>query len=359
MKSITLEKIIRFAIGIGGLSIAGIILYNYSTIVGYAAAAILLSYILDPIVNRLQSWGLNRTLSIALTLSTVILFLVFVSTSIIPIIGTEMIALTSQLDIQNLQVIASKIEEQLVERYEFIPPNFLTENITQGINENLNFGRLSDVVSNVIGVFTNVFSAFLVIPFATFFFLKDGTMIRRRILRLVPNKYFETTLSLLDKVEKRLSIYFKSILLQSFLVATFSYLFLSIAGLGNALSVGIAVGVANTIPYFGPILGYGLSAVVSILETGDFSLVGYCLLAIFAVQIMDNVIFQPLIFSKSADMHPVAILFIILIGAQTAGILGMLIAIPIATTIKITINQISWSLKNYRIFKSEVSSGGA
>ncbi|MDZ7682406.1 MAG: AI-2E family transporter [Fodinibius sp.] len=67
---------------------------------------------------------------------------------------------------------------------------------------------------------------------------------------------------------------------------------------------------------------------------------------------LDNIILQPIIFSRSADMHPVAILFIIMIGAETAGILGMLVAIPIATIIKITFNQVRWSLNNYYVFRS-------
>jgi len=79
------------------------------------------------------------------------------------------------------------------------------------------------------------------------------------------------------------------------------------------------------------------------------------ILAVLFAQILDNAILQPLIFSKSADMHPVAILFIILIGAQTAGILGMLVAIPIATIIKITINQITWSFNNYYVFRNSDS----
>jgi predicted PurR-regulated permease PerM len=115
------------------------------------------------------------------------------------------------------------------------------------------------------------------------------------------------------------------------------------------------VGLANTIPYFGPIIGYILSIIVSIIEVGDFSLVLPCVLAILFVQLLDNLLFQPLIFSRSADLHPVAILFIILIGAETAGILGMLIAIPIATIIKITINQISWSLNNYHVFRARTT----
>ena len=119
--------------------------------------------------------------------------------------------------------------------------------------------------------------------------------------------------------------------------------------------MGISVGIANTIPYFGPIIGYVLSIIISIVETGDFSLVLYCVVAIFIVQMIDNLIFQPYLFSRSADMHPVAILFIILIGAETAGILGMLIAIPLATTIRITINQIIWSFNNYQVFRLDQS----
>src|SRR5699024_515629 len=133
-----------------------------------------------------------------------------------------------------------------------------------------------------------------------FFFLKDGSKIRRDALRFVPNKYFETTLSLIDKIETRLGIYFRSVLLQSILVAFSSWLALTIAGLNNALSVGIAVGLANTIPYFGPIIGYILSIIVSIIEVGDFSLVLPCVLAILFVQLLDNLLFQPLIFSRSA-----------------------------------------------------------
>ena len=79
------------------------------------------------------------------------------------------------------------------------------------------------------------------------------------------------------------------------------------------------------------------------------------MVAIFIVQMIDNLIFQPYLFSKSADMHPVAILFIILIGAETAGILGMLIAIPLATTVRITIMQIIWSFNNYQIFRLDQS----
>lgn len=353
MKNITLERVVKALLVLAGISVIGLLMYNYSTLLGYAVIAMIFSYILDPLVNRMQSAGLNRTFSIVLTLSALGLILVWISTNVIPIVANQMVELAGQLNVQNIENITRQIEYRITQKFGFLPEGFLSDNLIDVLQELFDVGEIPTALSNIIGIFTNIFSAAIIIPFATFFFLKDGSKIRRDLLQIVPNKYFETTLSLIDKIESRLGLYFRAVMLQSFIVAFASYIALSIVGLNNALSVGIAVGIANTIPYFGPIIGYVLSIIVSIIEVGNFSLVLPCVLAILFVQMLDNIVLQPLIFSKSADMHPVAILFIIMIGAETAGILGMLVAIPIATIIKITFNQISWSLNNYYVFRSE------
>lgn len=352
MKRLTLDRLIKAGLGLAGIAVLFYLLYYFGTLVGYAVIAILITYLLDPVVSRIQTTGINRTWAIVLTLSTLILLLVWISTSIFPVIANQMVELAGQLNVQTIQSITRQVEERLIEIFSFLPERFLSSNITQMLQGLFDIGQLPTALSNLIGLFTNIFWAALVIPFATFFFLKDGTKIRRDILRLVPNKYFETTLSLIDKIETRLGIYFRSVMLQSLIVALASWFGLSIVGLNNALSVGIAVGLANTIPYFGPAIGYILSITVSIIEVSNFSLVLPCIIAIFMVQLLDNLILQPAIFSRSAEIHPVAILFIIMIGAEVAGILGMLVAVPIATTIKITINQIRWSINNYYVFRS-------
>lgn len=355
LNNITLEKFVKTIIAILAIVAVSLIAYNFINLIAYAIIAMLLSYMLDPVVNRMQAAGMNRTFAITVTLASVILIIIWISTSVIPIIANQMAGLTRQLNVDTLIFVATQIETLIRENFEFIPEGYLRDNITLLAENFFNMGRFTDLLGNMIGIFTNLFAAFLVIPFATFFFLKDGYRIRRDILSLVPNKYFETTLSLVDKIETRLGIYFRSVTIQCSLVGIVSWIALSIAGLNNAVSVGITIGVANSIPYFGPIIGYILSIVIAIIETGDFSLVIPCILAVFVAQVLDNLVFQPLIFSKSADIHPVAILFIILIGAQTAGILGMLVAIPIATIIKITIKQITWSFNNYFVFRKSAA----
>jgi len=355
LKNLTLENVVKLILAIGTVLLIGLIAFNFSNLIAYLVIAMLISYMLDPVVNRMQASGMNRTLAITLTLASVILVIVWGSTTIIPIVANQMAGLARQLNIENLRFIADQIEIAIISNFDFLPQGFLRDNIA-ALSDNLfNVGRFSDILGNLIGIFTNLFAAFLIIPFAVFFFLKDGHKIRRDLLQFVPNKYFETVLSIIDIIETRLGHYFRSVFVQCTLVGIVSWLTLSVAGLNNAASVGITIGIANSIPYFGPIIGYILSIIISIVETGDFSLVIPCILAVLVAQILDNVVFQPLIFSRSAEMHPVAILFIIMIGAQTAGILGMLIAIPIATIIKISFNQISWSLNNYYVFRLDSS----
>lgn len=353
MRKFTLERFFRGLLLVLFISVALLLLYRFSTIVAYVLIALVFSYIFEPVVNRMQVAGFTRTIAVVLVVVSFILLLVWVSTTIAPTVGNQIVTFATQLNLETIQVIADQIETEVLAVVPFIGEGQIKESITRFTDTLLNVGDFQKTVGNALGLFANIFTAVLIIPVATFFFLKDGSLLRRQLLELVPNKYFETTLTIINKIETRLIIYFKGVMIQSTLVALITWSLLSLAGLNNALSVGLAVGLANTIPYFGPIIGYILSIIIAIFETGDFSLVPYCILAILIAQMVDNIILQPLIFSKSADMHPIYILFFILIGAEVAGWIGMLLAIPTATIFRIMITEINWSLNNYHVFKSD------
>lgn len=353
MKNLSIEKVLRFLILTAVFIALGMVLYRFSLLLVYLLIALIISYMLDPVVSRMQANGMNRTLAITLVIIALILVIIWVSTTILPNIGNQLARLAQQFNIETINYIALTVEEYTIQLIPYLPAGFLVDNISVLYDQFLNFDDVQKLMGSVVGVFTNLAAALLIIPFTTFFFLKDGSKLRRQMLQTVPNKYFETTLTIISKIEQRLGAHFRGVALQSSLVAFFSWMFLSIAGLNNSLSVGIAIGVANTIPYFGPVLGYLLSIVIAIVETGDFSLVINCIIAVGIVQVMDNVIFYPAIFSRTADIHPLFVLIIIIIGAELAGLVGMLIAIPLATIIRVIYTQISWSLNNYHVFKSE------
>lgn len=212
--------------------------------------------------------------------------------------------------------------------------------------------RITQLMGSVVGFFTDIFYAVIVIPFVAFFILKDGAQIRQSLFQLVPNRYFEITLAIAEKVESNIGRYFRALSLQCLSIGTMATVLLSLVGLNSAVAVGIFAGLANTIPYFGPLMGFLAGVLVGIAQTGDFSLVLGVFVAMGITQIADNVLFQPLIFSRAAQAHPLVILFVVLIGAQLGGIVGMLVAIPVTTIVRVMVQQIMWSLRNYRIMQT-------
>lgn len=250
-----------------------------------------------------------------------------------------------------LSDVATFIENQL-RRVIPVEQGAVIGGITAAFEEVFRGDRITATVGSVVDLFTNLFYAIIVIPFTTFFFLKDGGVIRRSALRAVPNRYFEVTLAIVEKIETNIGRYFRALFLQAVAVATVASILLKFTGLNYALAVGIFTGVANVIPYFGPLMGFIAGVLVGVAQTGDFSLFLGVTTAMILTQLSDNLFFQPFIFSRAARAHPLIILFVVLVGAHLAGIIGMLVAIPVTAAIRVTIEQIVWSVRNYRILRA-------
>ena len=349
------EVIIRITIIVGILTVFLAILAYFSSLVIIMLVAVFIAYLFKPIVDRFQFIGLNRIVAIIIVFITIVASTIYIWRSVVPIIGTEISNIQEKITQENLSKIAAMIEAPIKDTFNFIPDNFIQNNILSWNTIGSFFGiesipEISSQIKTLLDQLLNLTLNILMVIFACFFFLKDGHRFRRVIIKNVPNKYFETTIYILSKIESQLSTYFRSILLQSFIVFLLSTLFLTIAGIKHAWTLGLAIGLANTIPYFGPVIGYIFAFILSIFQTGDFSLSIQSLFAVLMVQLTDNFILQPFIFSRATNMHPIVILITVLIGAKLGGIIGMLIALPIATTIKVTFEQVKWSMKNYSAF---------
>jgi predicted PurR-regulated permease PerM len=122
-------------------------------------------------------------------------------------------------------------------------------------------------------------------------------------------------------------------------------------GIPSALPLGVIAGLGHLIPYFGPIIGGVPAIILSIMQTGDLSQVPLIIIAVLAVYAVDNGFVQPYVFGKSVDIHPILIILLIIAGGQIFGLLGMLLAVPVATVIKTTAMEIYFAFKNYRIVR--------
>lgn len=347
--SFTVDRAVRLVFGGAILAVVVWLLWYFAALVIYLAAGMLLAYLLSPLVDRVQGTGLGRVPAILLVFVVVLGAISLLLTYLIPFIATQVAGLKNTISMDLIVQVAESVES-------FSGGVIQAEAITGTLNRALGAlfqdEQISRTLDSLVDLFTDLFYAVLVIPFVTFFVLKDGTRFRQNIYWFVPNRHFEITLALMEKVELNVGRYFRALLLQCLSVAAVATVLLLIVGLDFALAVGVFTGLANMIPYLGPLMGFLAGTVVSVAQTGDASLIPGVLVAMALTQIADNAFFQPLIFARAARAHPLIILFVVLVGAQVAGIVGMLLAIPITATLRVTVSQLLWSTRNYRILRA-------
>jgi predicted PurR-regulated permease PerM len=330
-------------------------LWYFAGIVLYLAVGGILAYLLRPLVERLQTLGLGRVAAILLSFVVLLGGVAIIVTSVVPFVTRQVQDLSQLITVDTAAYVANLVQSH-VQPMVPLEPGLLENNVRQ-LAQSLLQGDLvegrqvAQTVSSVVAVFTNIVYAVVIVPFVSFFLLKDELKIRRSVLSLVPNRYFEVTLSILATVEANVGRYFRALLVQGTAVAAIASGLLWIVGVRGAIAIGIFTGLANTIPYFGPFLGFLAGALVGIAQTGDVSLVPGVALAMALTQLADNVMLQPLIFSRAAQTHPLVILFVVLVGAQLGGLVGMLAAIPVTTTIRVVVEQLLWSFRNYQILR--------
>lgn len=332
----------------GAVAIAAWLMWFFSALFIYLIVGILLAYLIQPLVTWFQGTGMPRIPAILAAFVLVAGALALVITYTVPFVSAQFTALAAQITVERVREVLAGMEFRLP----LVPPGTLASAAERAILSLTREEQLSTIATAVVDVLADVVYALLVVPFVTFFVLRDGPWIRRWLLQMVPNRYFEPTLALVEKVEINLGRYLKGLLMQCLSVGAVATVMLHIVGLSNATAVGIFTGLANTIPYFGPLVGLVAGATIGIVQTGDLSLVPGVFVAMVVTQISDNLLFQPFIFSRAARAHPLFILFVVLIGAQLAGIVGMLVAIPVSTIIRVTAQQMLWSYRNYRLLRA-------
>jgi putative permease len=317
------------------------VLAAISDVVKLVIISALLAYILDPLASFFESRGMSRTSATA----TIFLFfcaLAGISSIVfLPVLYGEIKALQSGFILEKARLMVSSSEDLLVSKLAFL-----------GIRDLNLLGRIQNAMT---GVGDWVFSHFLdaasvitgmvLIPVIVFFFMKDGRKFKRVFVSIIPNRYFEFTLYLIHKLNIQIGNYLRGQMLEATIVGILSVFALWLIGVKYFFIIGIVAGLANLIPYLGPVTGATIAIIVSVLQTGGGDKVLYIIVAFTLIRLIDDVLVLPLALAKSVKIHPLMVLFSLLIGGKLFGILGMLLAVPVAGFIKVVVHE---SIINYR-----------
>ena len=336
--------------------------WYFSSISLYLVVSLILAALLRPLTNRINEvhimgQHIPRGIAILASYGVVVSIVFLLGLLFFPLINRQVILL-SELDLDSIYLPLEKLERFLM-KYQLIEnkKGILLEELRMSVQEVLKKFDIGGFISDAIAVTSTVFIGTMAIAFITFFLLLENGLLRRNLLNLIPNAYFELSVATFTKVEKLLSNYLFGLLLQVLAIFLLAASGLTLAGVEYALTIALFAAIANLIPYAGPILGTAFGIVVGV-STGDFSVDSdysfflFKIISVFAVvQITDNVLLQPLIFSKSVKAHPLEIFVIIFVGAKIAGILGMIFAIPVYTIFRVSVMEFYSGYKSYRIFK--------
>lgn len=324
-----------------------ILTYVYIDVLALLAISILISMIFNPVVDFLEQRKIPRVVSVISIFIITGLFLFTVVSILLPKLVNQFEAIANSLNNDSIRLSLTQFEQTIKARFPFLAAINLTGSVSTFFNSTI-LGWINNLSSIVQGLFAFL-AVIVIIPFMTFFIMKDSQTLLRGIINIVPNKYFEVSYNVITKIGHQLSRYVRGWILDAAIVGILAGVGLALLGINNSVSIGFIAGAGHLIPYFGPIIGGLPAIIITIIQFGDLSMLPSVLILFTVIYTFDNGFIQPNIISKSTDMHPLVIIILILVGNQTLGILGMLLAVPLATVARTAIKEIYFGYKNYKI----------
>lgn len=332
---------------------AAVIIYLsiiFSDLIVMLTVSILATMVFNPVVSMLERNGLHRIISILVVFFAVGVLIFTGFSFLIPKIIRQLNNLTASYTQENLQLLVAEVEKTVKSLVPFVNSVNLAERLNQ-----MFVNLANDFINNISNIVTSIFSILailIIVPFLTFFLLKDGARLLKGIVNVMPNKYFEVAYWVLRKIGVQLSRYVRGWIFDAFIVGTLAALGLAMLGIENSISIGFIAGLGHLIPYFGPVIGGIPAIIISLMQFGDLSMLPQITILFILIYTFDNGFIQPNIYSKSTDMHPITIIILILMGSQVLGIFGMLLAVPTATVVKTAAREIYLGYKNYKILRA-------
>ncbi|MEM1043069.1 MAG: AI-2E family transporter [Bacteroidota bacterium] len=327
-----------------GLATAVWLLRPVGSVVQMVVLGALLAYLLDPLVGRLEARGMGRTGAAATVFFSALLGLGLPLTLLFPALAAQVRALREGIDMTAASEMVAEIDLWVggwAEPLGLDAPDLRTW-LADATGQH--FGNIVAMVPGVLGLAVQV----VVVPVIAFFLLRDGRRFRRGFIGLVPNRYFEFTLSALRRADAQLGGYLRGQLLAATIVGLLATLALWLIGVEYYFLIGLVAGVANMIPFLGPFIGGAVAVTVSTVTTGSFSFVVPIFLSFSAIQMIDNFISQPLLLAQNVELHPLAILVVLLVAGEAFGILGLLLAVPTAAVLKVLVHEFVTTFRSYR-----------
>jgi predicted PurR-regulated permease PerM len=358
-----MKQVLKYTGYILFLAIIGYMIWRFSYIIAWVLIAAVLSFIGQPLVRffdriHIKKLRIPHFLSALLSLFVIVLVLLGLIAIFVPLIINQAETI-SRIDVgqiaQNLQGPLQWLDEKLHLLGAIPAVQTLQDFLVDKAKTLVNLGSVGSLLGNFISVAGNIFIGLFSILFIAFFFLKDENMFEEGLLLFIPMEHHLATRKVVAESKNLLIRYYIGVVLELIGVMSLITIGLLIFGVKNALLIGFFGGIMNIIPYLGPIIGSAIGIVLGVtstLATGSYDELFSVILKLagvfLVVNFIDNNILVPVIYSKSVKSHPLEIFLVIIIGGGIAGLLGMLLAVPVYTLLRVIAKEF---FQQFRVVK--------
>ena len=348
------EKLAGYIIKLGGLALILALCWYFKNVLIYIIVAFVISMIGKPFMQLLRKIRIKGKSAPNWLLAIITILII---SGILVLLITQMIPLVSNI-VRDASAISDsaqftsnpidKVNEWIINLFPNVNPDFdITAVVLGKLRELVSFSQVSGIVGSVASMVIDAVVATFSVVFIAFFFIKEDGLFERIVCALVPDRHEMTLRKTLSEIKQLLSRYFVGLVIEMLGVALVDFLGLWLIArldFSYAIGIGFIAGLLNVIPYVGPLIGDVIGIVFGIvlkLGTGAgldvniwvFALI--ILIIMLAAQLIDNFIYQPLIYSTSIKAHPLEIFIVLLMAGHIGGIVGMLVAIPAYTVVRV------------------------
>ncbi len=300
--------------------------------------AVVFYYLVQPFLGKLQHWGVppNQALAIFLVLASILC--VVAALTVLPALLDSLTRFQNQLPetMQRLSQIASESLRALEERL----PLAKKAKLADGLEARINFfaqGKGAEFAGDAALFAFKWLPSLLLVPFLTFFFLRDGAAFHQLIMRAVPNAFFEKTLILFDRMDRQMHAYFRGMFWLTVLDTVTLGLGLWLLGMGQgvftlqqALLLGLVCAVFAWVPYVGTAVGGLIAVCVCALQAPHHPQLLFGVVLLFlGVRLLDEFLYTPMTVGRALHMHPLVTVMMIFAGGMLGGVYGLLLAMPL------------------------------
>lgn len=295
--------------------------------------AIIIAYILNPLVEFLESRRMPRYLGILLIYAVFFSLIFLIGIGTIPTLIYELQKLGEMIPeyTGRFQAFISHLQSDY-QRFN-LPDSVravLDQNIVAMQNNLQNL--LERITGTILGLFSHMFTI-LIIPLLVYYILRDMENLKRSLVLVFPKRYRKWVATVGSEMDRTLGAYFRGMLFICFIVGLLTYVGLLLLGVEFALILGIISGITNIIPYFGPLIGAVPAVLIALLNSP--ALVLKVIIVIIIVQQLESQFIAPQILGRSLGLHPLIVIFALIVGGRLFGLGGLIFAVPFAAVLRI------------------------